>query len=164
MQIIACSAPVSLLTGNFTGNSPKLRPPATSETPICTRGAEFSSKFPSNKNRELFLTSREFRGSNRDVRSAPEIAVHSAMKTIRTSVTGKAKPCCARCWPLAFPAMTLTPLPRWIATGKADIRKRSCQLYPESRHVHCSRLSAARVSEFCRRCGVVRIDKSNRCR
>src|SRR5262245_19296988 len=67
-----CSARFSLLTGNFTGNSPKLRPPATSETPICTQGAEFSSKFPSNKNRELFLTSREFRGSNRDVRFTPE--------------------------------------------------------------------------------------------
>src|SRR5215510_9282800 len=72
VQIIPCSASVSLLTGNFTGNSPKLRPRATSETPICTQGAEFSSKFPSNKNRELFLTSREFRGSNRDVRSAPK--------------------------------------------------------------------------------------------
>ena len=36
VQIIPCSAPASLLTGNFAGNSPKLRPPATSETPICT--------------------------------------------------------------------------------------------------------------------------------
>ena len=56
------------------------------------RGAEFSSKFPSNKNRELFLTSREFRGSNRDVRSPLESGHVRCKKADICSAIGPVRP------------------------------------------------------------------------
>ena len=73
--------PVSLLTGNFTGNFPKLGLPAPQRRQFATTVRGVSSKFPSYENRELFRNTRKIRESKQgmcvsalpkaDIRASP---------------------------------------------------------------------------------------------